>query len=111
MHRLAGHETLTHFALSLRLCVARCQRRLGRLEEAEYSFKVLAGAALFTRCLYFHPELPCLHFLEGTADAAMHTVLHAPQPLVLSRCIKAGLRRQSIPLSSAATKHELKDVM
>ena len=41
--RRAGHETLSHFALSLRLCVARCQRRLGRLDEAEYSFKVLAG--------------------------------------------------------------------
>ena len=42
--RRAGHETLSHFALSLRLCVARCQRRLERFDEAEYSFKVLAGA-------------------------------------------------------------------
>ena len=42
--RHAGHETLTHFALALRLVVARCLRRLGRLDDAEYSFKILAGA-------------------------------------------------------------------
>ncbi|EIE19817.1 hypothetical protein COCSUDRAFT_83558 [Coccomyxa subellipsoidea C-169] len=41
--RASGCETLTHFALSLRLCVARCLRRLNRLDEAEYAFKVLAG--------------------------------------------------------------------
>lgn len=41
--RHAGHETLTAFALSLRLCAARCLRRLNRLEEAEAAFKVLAG--------------------------------------------------------------------
>ncbi|KAK9814721.1 hypothetical protein WJX72_010484 [[Myrmecia] bisecta] len=41
--RRAGHETLTHFALALRLCVARCLRRLGRLDEAEHHFKILAG--------------------------------------------------------------------
>lgn len=44
--RAAGHETLTGFALSLRLCSARCLRRLNRLEEAEYAFKVLAGTLL-----------------------------------------------------------------
>lgn len=44
--RASGCETLTHFALSLRLCVARCLRRLNRLDEAEYAFKVLAGAQL-----------------------------------------------------------------
>jgi len=43
--RHAGHETLTAFALSLRLCAARCLRRLNRLEEAEAAFKVLAGTA------------------------------------------------------------------
>lgn len=42
--RRAGHETLGQFALALRLVVARCLRRLGRLEESEYSFKILAGA-------------------------------------------------------------------
>ena len=41
--RAGGHETLTGFALSLRLCSARCLRRLGRLEEAEAAFKTLAG--------------------------------------------------------------------
>lgn len=41
--RASGCETLTHFALALRLCAARCLRRLGRLDEAEYAFKVLAG--------------------------------------------------------------------
>ena len=41
--RRAGHETLTSFALALRLVVARCLRRLGRLDEAEYNFKILAG--------------------------------------------------------------------
>ena len=43
--RASGCETLTHFALALRLCAARCLRRLGRLDEAEYAFKVLAGRA------------------------------------------------------------------
>ena len=43
--RASGCETLTHFALALRLCAARCLRRLGRLDEAEYAFKVLAGEA------------------------------------------------------------------
>ena len=43
--RASGCETLTHFALALRLCAARCLRRLGRLDEAEYAFKVLAGVA------------------------------------------------------------------
>lgn len=41
--RASGCETLTHFALALRLCAARCLRRLKRLDEAEYAFKVLAG--------------------------------------------------------------------
>lgn len=41
--RNAGHETLTGFALSLRLCAARCLRRMDRLEEAEAAFKILAG--------------------------------------------------------------------
>lgn len=42
--RQRGHETLTQFALSVRLLVAKALRRLGRLDEAEYAFKVLAGA-------------------------------------------------------------------
>lgn len=41
--RRAGHEQLTSFALSLRLVVAQCLRRLQRLDEAEYNFQVLAG--------------------------------------------------------------------
>ena len=41
--RGAGCETLTQYALALRLCAARCLRRLSRLDEAEYAFKVLAG--------------------------------------------------------------------
>lgn len=42
--RAAGCETLGQLALSLRLCYARCLRRLGRLDESEFAFKVLAGA-------------------------------------------------------------------
>ncbi len=42
--RQRGHETLTQFALSTRLIVAKALRRLRRLDEAEYAFKVLAGA-------------------------------------------------------------------
>ena len=49
--RASGCETLTHFALALRLCAARCLRRLGRLDEAEYAFKVLAGGA--SACFFF----------------------------------------------------------
>ena len=41
--RQRGHETLTQFALSMRLIVAKALRRLRRLDEAEYAFKVLAG--------------------------------------------------------------------
>lgn len=41
--RRAGHESLSGFALALRLCAARSLRRLGRLDEAEYAFRVLAG--------------------------------------------------------------------
>jgi tetratricopeptide (TPR) repeat protein len=43
--RQAGHETLTQFALAVRLVLARCLRRLGQLDEAEVAFKVLAGAS------------------------------------------------------------------
>ena len=48
--RASGCETLTHFALALRLCAARCLRRLGRLDEAEYAFKVLAGGDPWGLC-------------------------------------------------------------
>jgi hypothetical protein len=41
--RQRGHETLGQFALSMRLLVGKALRRLGRLEEAELAFKVLAG--------------------------------------------------------------------
>ena len=41
--RQRGHETLTQFALSIRLLIAKNLRRLRRLDEAEYAFKVLAG--------------------------------------------------------------------
>lgn len=41
----AGHETLTGFALSLRLCNARALRRLGHLDRAEEAFKTLAGTS------------------------------------------------------------------
>lgn len=50
--RAAGCETLTQFALSLRLCYARCLRRLGRLDESEYAFKVLAGAPACQRAFW-----------------------------------------------------------
>ena len=49
--RRAGHETLTSFALALRLVVAQCLRRLERLDEAEYNFQVLAGECCFLPCL------------------------------------------------------------
>jgi hypothetical protein len=42
--RQRGHETLGQFALSMRLLVGKALRRMGRLEEAELAFKVLAGA-------------------------------------------------------------------
>lgn len=41
--RERGHEALTHVALSLRLVAAKALRRMGRLDEAETHFKVLAG--------------------------------------------------------------------
>ncbi len=41
--RAGGHEELASFALALRLFCARCQRRLGQLDQAEVSFKILAG--------------------------------------------------------------------
>lgn len=48
--RRSGHETLTNFALALRLVVAQCLRRLHRLEEAEYNFQVLAGQQMTCCC-------------------------------------------------------------
>ena len=41
--RERGHERLGQCALALRLVVAKALRRLGRLDEAEVHFKVLAG--------------------------------------------------------------------
>lgn len=41
--RQRGHETLGQFALSMRLLVGKALRRMGRLEEAELAFQVLAG--------------------------------------------------------------------
>ncbi|KAL4853629.1 Tetratricopeptide repeat protein SKI3 [Chlorella vulgaris] len=41
--RERGHEALTHVALSLRLVAAKSLRRMGKLDEAETHFKVLAG--------------------------------------------------------------------
>jgi hypothetical protein len=41
--RAGGHEELASFALALRLFCARCQRRLGQLDQAEVAFKILAG--------------------------------------------------------------------
>ncbi|KAL6778057.1 THK3 [Auxenochlorella protothecoides x Auxenochlorella symbiontica] len=41
--REAGHEALTQVALALRLAMAKSLRRLGRLDEAERHFSVLAG--------------------------------------------------------------------
>lgn len=49
--RQRGHETLGQFALSMRLIVGKALRRMGRLREAEFAFKVLAGEG---------PALPCL---------------------------------------------------
>ena len=53
--RRAGHETLTSFALALRLCVARCLRRLNRLDDALHHFETLAGGCL---CQSVKPLLP-----------------------------------------------------
>ena len=50
--RQRGHETLTQFALSMRLIVAKALRRLRRLDEAEYAFKVLAGARHGSCCMF-----------------------------------------------------------
>lgn len=44
--RQRGHETLGQFALSMRLLVGKALRRMGRLEEAELAFKVLAGSKM-----------------------------------------------------------------
>lgn len=41
--RERGHEALTQCALGLRLVLAKALRRMGRLDEAERHFKVLAG--------------------------------------------------------------------
>lgn len=41
--RERGHEALTQCALSLRLVAAKALRRMGKLDEAEQHFKVLAG--------------------------------------------------------------------
>lgn len=38
-----GYEALTQFTFSMRLVVAKSLRRLHRLDDAEYAFKVLAG--------------------------------------------------------------------
>lgn len=57
--RHRGHETLTQFALSMRLIVAKALRRLQRLDEAEYAFKVLAGTPHPTPTpTHPHPFLP-----------------------------------------------------
>lgn len=50
--RQRGHETLGQFALSMRLLVGKALRRMGRLEEAELAFKVLAGASRFQGLLF-----------------------------------------------------------
>jgi len=50
--RAGGHEALSSFALSLRLCRARALRRLGRLDEAEAAFQVLAGWVTEGECAF-----------------------------------------------------------
>ena len=70
--RASGCETLTHFALALRLCAARCLRRLGRLDEAEYAFKVLAGAPA-QHC--------CLRLCHGCIQAQGSSCPATPAPL------------------------------
>jgi hypothetical protein len=55
--RAGGHEALTSFALALRLFSARCQRRLGLLDEAEYAFKILAGGVSLFLCPPLSPSL------------------------------------------------------
>lgn len=50
--RAGGHEALSSFALSLRLCRARALRRLGRLDEAEAAFQILAGWVTEGECAF-----------------------------------------------------------
>eukprot|EP00884_Botryococcus_braunii_P003748 jgi/Botrbrau1/13374/Bobra.0194s0006.2 len=50
--RAGGHEELASFALALRLFCARCQRRLGQLDQAEVSFKILAGWTTEGECAF-----------------------------------------------------------
>ena len=50
--RAGGHEALSSFALSLRLCRARALRRLGRLDEAEAGFQILAGWVTEGECAF-----------------------------------------------------------
>ena len=74
--RAAGCETLTQFALSLRLCYARCLRRRGRLDESEYAFKVLAGARACRRlCHVSRGSDQCLVRLDRKTSVVVVVVL------------------------------------
>ena len=81
--RRAGHETLTSFALALRLVVARCLRRLGRLDEAEYNFKILAGGP--------QRPTPAAACMSWDTDQQGGTCLPLPALQPLLAALQAGL--------------------
>ena len=78
--RRAGHETLTSFALALRLVVARCLRRLGRLDEAEYNFKILAGGPWRPT-----PAAACMSWTQTSRAACVSPCLRLSSCLQLCR--------------------------
>lgn len=85
--RRAGHETLTSFALALRLVVAQCLRRLNRLDEAEYNFKILAGGRGKLVALNTHyVGIGCLGCQQLDTDrwllCGARSRVHSPHPLM-----------------------------
>jgi len=83
--RAAGHETLTSFALSLRLCLARALRRLGRLDEAEAALRVLAGWVSEGEC--------ALDGLSGTRPMQIRQqALRGLAKIALARGDRAGAK-------------------
>lgn len=64
--RQRGHETLGQFALSMRLLVGKTLLRMGRLEEAELAFKVLAGACWLSPCCMLCHHIVCAFGCSGT---------------------------------------------
>ena len=62
--RERGHEALTQCALALRLVVAKALRRMGKLDEAESHFKVLAGWVTEGECAFAE--------MSGSAPVSIH---------------------------------------